>query len=89
MGLGAEAKLPSTPFGVFGNVDYSWANYGGVDLGSSDLTYSNTRVLVGIKLNLGSDTLIERDRKGASLDPLPHIAQPIADLISAEMSFLP
>ena len=47
-----------------------WGTTSGVFV-TNDESWETTKLLAGIKLNLGTRTLIERDRFGASLDPLP------------------
>jgi len=63
-GLGAEYRLPDLPFSVFGKYDYSTTSI--ADWYSVD----SHRVLVGLKFNLGDDSLQQRDRNGASLKPV-------------------
>ena len=60
-----EQRYHATPVSVFAEADYRSGEFnfaGGKD--------HETRALVGVKLNFGSNTLIERDRAGASLDPI-------------------
>lgn len=63
-GAGAEYRVADTPFGLFARYDHyhSSSNRGGDDT-------DDDRVLVGLKLNLDSETLRDRDRGGASLKP--------------------
>ena len=62
----AEYRFAATPISAFGDLSYR----------SSEVSYNSTykenetRALVGLKLNFGSKTLFERDRSGASLDPI-------------------
>jgi hypothetical protein len=60
-----DYRFDNTPYSVFASADYrdgKFDNNGGKD--------HETRVMVGGKLNFGSKTLFERDRSGASLDPI-------------------
>lgn len=80
-GIGTEFKFTSVPVSAFANLDWTTASFGG----GPDL--DNTRAFAGLKLNLGTETLIERDRHGASLDPIPYEA-PIIDAIGIESESL-
>lgn len=63
IGLGAEYQLPGMPASLFASADHlttTWAD-------QSDLDY---RAVAGIRFNFGSETLLDRDRNGASLDPV-------------------
>lgn len=66
VGVGAEYKLADLPFSIFGKYDYSTTTVSLTDDGSFD----THRVLVGLKFNLGDDSLQDRDRNGASLKPV-------------------
>jgi opacity protein-like surface antigen len=65
VGGGAEYRFADNPISVFVNADYSDA-----EIEEIDLEYSDVRVMAGLKLNLGTQTLLERDRSGATLDPV-------------------
>lgn len=65
IGAQTDYRFDNTPYSVFATADYrdgKFSNNGGKD--------NETRVMVGGKLNFGSKTLFERDRSGASLDPI-------------------
>ena len=67
-GIGTEFKFISVPDSAFANLDWITASFG------SGQNLENTRAFAGLKLNLGTETLIERDRHGTSLDPIPYEA---------------
>lgn len=69
VGGGVEYRLDASPLSAFLNVDFSQT-----EVDEYDLETNEVRVLAGIKLNLGTDTLIQRDRSGASLDPVKPLA---------------
>ncbi|MDB5596188.1 MAG: hypothetical protein JWM36_3149 [Hyphomicrobiales bacterium] len=65
VGAQTDYRFDNTPYSVFATADYrdgKFSNNGGKD--------HETRVMLGGKLNFGSKTLFERDRSGASLDPI-------------------
>ena len=68
LGLGTEYRPSDSPFSFFASVQWG-ANK--TSNAGYYYTFDTTKVLAGLKLNLGTKTLIERDRNGASLDPLP------------------
>ncbi len=66
LGGRAEYRFAATPVSAFGDFSYrssEVSNY-------NNAKENETRALVGLKLNFGSKTLFERDRSGASLDPI-------------------
>lgn len=67
-GLRTDYKLAGSPFSFFGDLTYSDVKY---DFDGLD-SYSDreTRMMVGFKYNFSTPTLIERDRTGASFDPI-------------------
>ncbi len=65
-GIGAEYRLADTPVSVFGTADLFRSAAGLQEFGDA-------RIMVGLKFNIGSETLLERDRNGASLKPAPQI----------------
>lgn len=71
LGANAEYRLPRSRFSVLGSIDYRSVterdNYSG-----DVYRYHGygMRFMTGIKINFGPKTLIERDRSGASLDPV-------------------
>lgn len=64
-GAKIENRFTGTPFSVFAEADYR-----GGDYNISAAKEHETRAVVGMKINFGSSSLIERDRAGASLDPI-------------------
>lgn len=66
LGIGAEYKLENLPVSLFASYDYYTTSY--------DQTPSPTvdrhRFLVGAKIAIGEDSLLDRDRSGASLKPV-------------------
>jgi hypothetical protein len=65
VGIGAEYKLADLPLSLTANLDYLHAT---TDL--YDGKHKATRALVGLKFALGEDTLLDRDRKGTTLNPV-------------------
>lgn len=65
-GVGAEYRLADTPVSVFGTAELFRSTIEEQDFGDA-------RIMVGLKFNIGSQTLFDRDRNGASLRPAPHI----------------
>lgn len=61
----AEYRFTDTPFSAFLDVEYR-----STEESSFDEEISQTRFLAGVKLNLGTQTLFERDRYGATLNPV-------------------
>lgn len=75
-GLRSEYRLAAMPVSLFGELTYGEKTYKqfGSEVGEKD-----TRAMVGIQYNLGTGTLLERDRAGGSLDPFEnHFSIPIA-----------
>ena len=69
LGARAEYRFDATPISLFGDVSHRWTDVK-PDIISATYKEHETRAMVGIKLNFGSKTLFERDRSGASLDPI-------------------
>lgn len=68
IGAGVEYKLDSLPISLFAKYDYSTTS---VDAPmSDDATIGSHRFLVGARFALGEDSLLDRDRSGASLRPV-------------------
>lgn len=74
--LGGEYRLPNTAFSVFGT--YAWIK-DGYQYGYTSnenyyydgkTEYTTHQFMVGVKLNLGKASLRQRDREGASLNPM-------------------
>lgn len=62
--LGTEYRLTSTPLSVYATYDH---------IDQSNFTGLKTdRLMLGVKLNLGKDTLKQRDRQGVTLNPVIH-----------------
>lgn len=61
-GVGAEYKMAASPVSLFANYRHDEFE---ADSFFSD--YATDTVTVGVRLNLGADTLLQRDRHGASL----------------------
>ena len=68
IGAGVEYKLESLPISLFAKYDYSTTS--AEALMSDDATVGNHRFLVGARFALGEDSLLDRDRSGASLRPV-------------------
>ncbi len=66
VGARTEYRLDASPISVYGDLSHAWNNV------SFDGSYkeNETRAMAGIKLNFGTSTLFERDRSGASLEPI-------------------
>lgn len=69
VGVGIEYKFDSLPVSLFAQYDYSTTS---IDVSPSP-TQSDHRFLVGARFALGEDTLLDRDRNGASLSPVQTI----------------
>ncbi len=65
-GVGTEYRLNNSPLSMF--AQYARVNY---DMDGYDV--DEDRMMVGIKLNFGKGTLRQRDRDGASLNPVPSV----------------
>lgn len=74
VGIGAEYKLENQPVSLFATYDFSTSSNNEVD----DLTLSEHRVLLGAKFALGEESLLDRDRNGASLSPIRTTFSPLA-----------
>lgn len=64
-GLDTEHRLSSVPVSFTANVSYGESKYNFIE----NVKFHDTRLMVGVKINFGSRTLLERNRSGASLDP--------------------
>lgn len=68
VGLKSEYKVAGSGFSLFADVTYSDMKY---DFGGfSDISDRETRAMVGFKYNFSTPSLIDRDRAGASFDPI-------------------
>lgn len=74
VGIGAEYKLENQPISLFATYDFSTSSNDQID----DLSFNEHRVLVGAKFALGEETLLDRDRAGASLAPIRTTVSPLA-----------
>jgi hypothetical protein len=66
-GLKTEYRLANSPFSLFGDVTYSSVKY---DDGAYAFKDRETRAMIGFKFNFGAPSLLDRDRAGASFDPI-------------------
>jgi len=80
IGAKAEYRLPDSKFSLFADADYRDIKFRNSYIDSDyywreeQYKYSDFRAMVGVKINFGSSTLLERDRSGASLDPVRPLA---------------
>lgn len=72
VGVGAEYKLENQPISLFATYDFSTSTNNQVDA-----SISEHRVLLGAKFALGEESLLDRDRGGASLSPIRTVATPL------------
>lgn len=63
----SEYRFASSPFSLFADVDYREGKFSDSVISYKEHSF---RGLVGVKLNFGPKTLFDRDRSGASLDPV-------------------
>ncbi|OEO31440.1 hypothetical protein VW23_016165 [Devosia insulae DS-56] len=73
IGAGIEYKLESLPVSLFATYDYSTSSFD-VPMGGGEPTIGDHRLLVGARFALGEDSLIDRDRSGASLRPVQGVS---------------
>ena len=67
-GIGAEYKLENLPVSLFASYDFYSTSY---DYnGGPAPTLDEHRLMVGAKFAIGEDSLLERDRNGATLKPV-------------------
>lgn len=62
LGLGAEYRFDNTPLSIFGRI--------GAHRHQSSYSDTATRVQIGLKGSFGTETLLDRDRRGATLKPV-------------------
>lgn len=67
LGGKAEYRFAASPISVFAEADY---RRGAFKVAADSLWETDKRFMIGAKWNLGSQTLFQRDRSGASLDPV-------------------
>lgn len=63
-GIGTEYHFKNTPFSLFAEYDYKRPT------GDSDAPKADV-LMLGVKLDIGKDSLKKRDREGQTLDPVP------------------
>lgn len=66
VGLGAEYKIADMPFSIFAEYDY----YRGDFERDDDPIGERHRAVIGIRFQIEDETLLDRDRKGPSLEPI-------------------
>ena len=66
VGIGAEYKFADLPLSLTANLDYGRSTTSIDGYGE----HKATRALVGLKFALGEATLLDRDRKGTTLNPI-------------------
>ncbi len=64
IGLATEYRFSDSPFSVFARYDY-------LDSSANSTSFKNNRAMLGVKFNFGKESLKQRDRSGASLNPVP------------------
>ncbi len=64
LGLATEYRFSDSPFSVFARYDY-------LDSSVNSTSFKNNRAMLGVKFNFGKESLKQRDRSGASLNPVP------------------
>jgi hypothetical protein len=65
-GAGAEYRLDNSPISFFAKYDYGRATFSE----ETNVSEAESRFLIGAKFNFESQTLVDRDRTGASLKPV-------------------
>jgi opacity protein-like surface antigen len=73
IGAKTEYRFNASPFSVFAEVDYRDGRF---KVAGVDMKEQETRAMLGAKWNFGSQTLFQRDRNGASLDPMQSLLPP-------------
>lgn len=68
--LRTEYRMTDMPLSLFAELAYTDIKYDFGGTGPSNIDQDETKVMVGFKYNFGSRSLLERDRTGASFDPL-------------------
>jgi len=74
-----EARLGPHPFSVFAKYQGSRTEYDTISIfpgATVDETVKDHRILVGLRLYMGENTLLSNDRKGATLDIISPLADP-------------
>jgi hypothetical protein len=80
--LKAEWRPDTMPFSIFGKYEYNQTNYAqnAINFSPSERVSEN-RVMAGIRLYLGQNTLLGNDRTGATLDILDTLGAPTSPLM--------
>lgn len=68
--LRTEYRMTDMPLSLFAELSYAKTDYDFGGVGPSNVEQDETKIMVGFKYNFGSRSLLERDRAGASFDPL-------------------
>jgi hypothetical protein len=80
--LKAEWRPDTMPFSIFGKYEYNQTNYSQNTMNfSPSERVSENRLMAGIRLYLGQNTLFANDRTGATLDILDTLGAPISPLM--------
>lgn len=78
-----EWKMPRHPFALFARYEGNRTHYSYVDGPlRGDATWTNHRVVGGLRLYFGTETLLANDRKGVTLDIISPLALPTGPLLS-------
>ena len=73
IGARTEYRFTASPISVFAEVDYRDGRF---KVAGIEMKEKETRAMIGAKWNFGSQTLFQRDRNGASLDPMQSLLPP-------------
>lgn len=84
LGMKTEYKFANSPFSVFAEADQRHGRFR--IAGVSAIRERETRLMIGAKWNFGAESLLQRDRAGASLDPLASLMTPAVIIIPAPRS---
>jgi len=81
----AEWRFPTSPFSVFAKYQGSETRYDSFPLATSDdikVKVTDHRVLLGLRLYMGENTLLFNDRRGATLDIIDPLGLPTSPLLT-------
>lgn len=78
LAAGTEYRFTDTPFSLTSDISWSMADNEGVET-------KRTTFLLGVKMNLGAETLKSRDRGGVTLDPFD-VQKPLENLFSGSVT---
>jgi len=73
LAIGTEYRLDKSPVSFFGKYQYSSSSMSGSLLGdglNGNMNLSSNALMVGVKFTFGTNTLLEQDRRGATLNPV-------------------